>query len=79
MDNWQEDQFKRMEVCHYAVKHSLHALLTCVYFVQRGGNKRFKEFLEQYTPASIGGYEIGMSKDEKYGSWAAEQYKERVR
>lgn len=79
MDNWQEDQLKRMEVRCYRLSRVPRIYETKIRTYQLGGNKRFKEFLEQYTPTSVGGYEPGMSKDDKYGCWAAEQYKGKVR
>lgn len=44
---------------------------------QLGGNAPFKEFLKSY-PAE-GGYTEGMEMNPKYHSWAASQYREKVR
>jgi hypothetical protein len=34
--------------------------------------------MQSYTPAEQGGYKEGMSVHEKYHSWAAAQYREKV-
>lgn len=41
-----------------------------------GGNEKFKDFMENYGPE--GGYTKGMGMQEKYNSWAAAQYREKV-
>ncbi|WVQ77505.1 hypothetical protein IAR50_007191 [Cryptococcus sp. DSM 104548] len=41
-----------------------------------GGNEKFKEFLEDYGPD--GGYTKGMGMSEKYNSWAAAQYRDKL-
>ncbi|ORY34614.1 hypothetical protein BCR39DRAFT_513626 [Naematelia encephala] len=41
-----------------------------------GGNEAFKTFMESYGPE--GGYKIGMGMNEKYNSWAAAQYREKL-
>ncbi|WVN87510.1 uncharacterized protein L203_102692 [Cryptococcus depauperatus CBS 7841] len=41
-----------------------------------GGNERFKDFIENYGPE--GGYAPGMGIQEKYNSWAAAQYREKL-
>ena len=40
-----------------------------------GGNKPFKDFMNSYQD---GGYKPESSINEKYHSWAAAQYKEKV-
>jgi ADP-ribosylation factor GTPase-activating protein 1 len=42
-----------------------------------GGNEEFKTFMDNYGPE--GGYKKGMGMQEKYNSWAATQYREKVR
>ena len=42
-----------------------------------GGNDKFKAFMKDY--GSEGGYSAGMGMNEKYNSWAAAQYREKVR
>jgi hypothetical protein len=44
---------------------------------QLGGNESFKSFMDSY--GFNGGYTKGMSMQEKYNSWAAAQYREKVR
>lgn len=44
-----------------------------------GGNGPFKDFMRSYSPAEQGGYREGMSPQETYHSWAATQYREKVR
>lgn len=44
--------------------------------MQLGGNEAFKQFLDSYGPD--GGYTKGMGMSEKYNSWAASQYREKV-
>jgi ADP-ribosylation factor GTPase-activating protein 1 len=46
--------------------------------LQIGGNLPFTTFMKDYTPAEQGGYREGMSVQEKYNTWAAAQYKEKV-
>lgn len=41
-----------------------------------GGNEKFKDFMENCGPE--GGYTKGMGMQEKYNSWAAAQYREKV-
>ncbi|WRT69796.1 uncharacterized protein IL334_006787 [Kwoniella shivajii] len=41
-----------------------------------GGNEAFKSFMENYGPG--GGYTKGMGMQEKYNSWAATQYREKL-
>ncbi|WVQ66406.1 uncharacterized protein L199_004586 [Kwoniella botswanensis] len=41
-----------------------------------GGNEAFKSFIENYGPE--GGYTKGMGMQEKYNSWAASQYREKL-
>ncbi|TXT12984.1 hypothetical protein VHUM_01385 [Vanrija humicola] len=41
-----------------------------------GGNEAFKQFLDSYGPD--GGYTKGMGMSEKYNSWAASQYREKL-
>jgi ADP-ribosylation factor GTPase-activating protein 1 len=43
-----------------------------------GGNRPFKEFMEGYAKEE-GGWRKGMSIAEKYKTWAAAQYREKVR
>ncbi|KAI9513273.1 ArfGap-domain-containing protein [Russula earlei] len=43
-----------------------------------GGNGPFVEFMRSYTPIEHGGYSEGMSIHEKYHSWAAAQYREKL-
>lgn len=43
-----------------------------------GGNKRFREFLQNYQEADEGGYHEGMGAHEKYHSWAATQWREKL-
>lgn len=38
----------------------------------------FQEFIVAYEPPEIGGYSPGMSISDKYHSWAASQYREKV-
>lgn len=70
MDKWSEDQLKKMKVSscalHFAKAHTK----------QLGGNERFKEFIENY--GSEGGYSKGIGMVEKYNSWAAAQYRDKV-
>ena len=47
--------------------------------VKRGGNAPFVAFIQSYTPVEQGGYKEGMSVHDKYHSWAAAQYREKVR
>jgi hypothetical protein len=44
-----------------------------------GGNAPFVAFMQSYTPVEQGGYKEGMSVHDKYHSWAAAQYREKVR
>ncbi|KAK1923676.1 putative ARF GTPase activator [Papiliotrema laurentii] len=41
-----------------------------------GGNEKFKNFIESYGPE--GGYAKGIGMNEKYNSWAAAQYREKL-
>lgn len=41
-----------------------------------GGNKPFKTFMDTYGPE--GGYVKGMGIGEKYKTWAAREYREKV-
>jgi len=41
-----------------------------------GGNEKFKSFISTY--GSEGGYTKGVGMNEKYNSWAAAQYREKV-
>ncbi|WWC73604.1 uncharacterized protein I206_107576 [Kwoniella pini CBS 10737] len=41
-----------------------------------GGNEAFKSFIESYGPD--GGYSKGIGMQEKYNSWAASQYREKL-
>ncbi|KAI0268134.1 hypothetical protein BC834DRAFT_868032 [Gloeopeniophorella convolvens] len=43
-----------------------------------GGNGPFAAFMQSYTPADVGGYKEGMSTHDKYHSWAATQYREKL-
>lgn len=43
-----------------------------------GGNLPFKTFMKDYTPVEQGGYREGMGISEKYHTWAAAQYKEKL-
>jgi len=43
-----------------------------------GGNAPFVAFMQSYTPVEQGGYKEGMSIHEKYHSWAATQYREKL-
>ncbi|KAH9965810.1 ArfGap-domain-containing protein [Russula dissimulans] len=43
-----------------------------------GGNAPFVAFMQSYTPVEQGGYREGMSTHEKYHSWAAVQYREKL-
>ena len=45
---------------------------------QIGGNAPFREFIKAYDPQT-GGYKEGMNPYDTYHSWAASQYKEKVR
>jgi ADP-ribosylation factor GTPase-activating protein 1 len=47
--------------------------------VKIGGNAPFVAFMQSYTPVEQGGYKEGMSVHDKYHSWAAAQYREKVR
>ncbi|KAG6378612.1 hypothetical protein JVT61DRAFT_12879 [Boletus reticuloceps] len=47
--------------------------------MQLGGNAPFKNFLRSYSPADQGGYTDGMDPHALYHSWAATQYREKVR
>jgi len=47
--------------------------------VKIGGNAPFVAFMRSYTPVEQGGYKEGMSVHDKYHSWAAAQYREKVR
>ena len=52
----------------------------CVLIVVKiGGNAPFVAFMQSYTPVEQGGYKEGMSIHDKYHSWAAAQYREKVR
>ena len=42
-----------------------------------GGNRAFKEFMEGYAKEE-GGWRKGMGIQEKYKTWAAAQYREKV-
>lgn len=44
--------------------------------VQLGGNAPFTTFINEYGPT--GGYIKGMNITEKYNTWAAAQYREKV-
>lgn len=44
--------------------------------IQMGGNEEFTSFMDSYGPE--GGYKKGMGMQEKYNSWAATQYREKV-
>ena len=43
---------------------------------QLGGNEQFKSFMESY--GADGGYTKGMGMQEKYHTWAAAQYRDKV-
>ncbi|KAI0005132.1 ArfGap-domain-containing protein [Russula compacta] len=43
-----------------------------------GGNGPFVAFMQSYTPVGQGGYKEGMSIHDKYHSWAAAQYREKL-
>ena len=45
---------------------------------QLGGNAPFREFMKTYD-AKSGGYKEGMNPYDTYHSWAASQYKSKVR
>jgi ADP-ribosylation factor GTPase-activating protein 1 len=45
--------------------------------MRHGGNAPFREFMENYGPE--GGYVKKQSIAEKYKTWAAAQYREKVR
>lgn len=44
-----------------------------------GGNAPFRDFLRSYTPVEQGGYSDTLSPYDTYHSWAATQYREKVR
>ncbi|OXG89719.1 ADP-ribosylation factor GTPase-activating protein 1 [Cryptococcus neoformans A2-102-5] len=44
--------------------------------MKMGGNEKFKDFMENYGPE--GGYTKGMGMQEKYNSWTAAQYREKL-
>ena len=44
-----------------------------------GGNALFKDFMLSYPADLHGGYKEGMSPYDTYHSWAAAQYREKVR
>jgi len=46
--------------------------------MKTGGNGPFVAFLQAYTPVEQGGYKEGMSIHDKYHSWAAAQYREKL-
>ncbi|KAJ2913283.1 hypothetical protein MD484_g7125, partial [Candolleomyces efflorescens] len=46
--------------------------------IQLGGNAPFKQFVTSYTPADQGGYKADASSYDRYHSWAAAQYKEKL-
>lgn len=75
MDTWQEEQIKRMQVC-LPFDQCIFPMVSQV--SQLGGNKPFKEFMKSY-PADQSGYTEGMSAYDTYHSWAATQYREKVR
>lgn len=75
MDTWSEDQIKRMQVSSIVDYHKV-GVADCK---QIGGNKPFKEFMWSYTPAEQGGYTEGMDPHAAYHSWAATQYRSKVR
>ncbi|KAI0053687.1 ArfGap-domain-containing protein [Auriscalpium vulgare] len=43
-----------------------------------GGNAPFVAFMQAYQPADVGGYKEGMPIHDKYHSWAATQYREKL-
>lgn len=48
-------------------------------FSQLGGNAPFKDFVRAYSPPEQGGYTDGIDPHALYHSWAAAQYREKVR
>lgn len=76
MDTWQEDQVRRMQVWHPSFP--IRPILLLI-VVKLGGNAPFVTFMQSYTPVEQGGYKEGMSVHDKYHSWAAAQYREKVR
>lgn len=77
MDTWQEDQVRRMEVWYPS--SPMRPILLSLILVKMGGNAPFIAFMQSYTPVEQGGYKEGMSAHDKYHSWAAAQYREKVR
>ena len=77
MDTWQEDQVRRMEV--RLPEFSPYDPSCFLMIVKIGGNAPFVAFMQSYTPVEQGGYKEGMSVHDKYHSWAAAQYREKVR
>lgn len=75
MDKWSDEQLKKMKVWHIAAPCSFRALLIRS-ILQLGGNTALNDFLISYGPE--GGYSPNMDIKEKYNSWAAAQYKEKV-
>ena len=74
MDTWQEDQVRRMKV--WCPCSSIAPVLKVI---KIGGNGPFVAFMQSYTPVEQSGYKEGMSVHDKYHSWAAAQYREKVR
>jgi hypothetical protein len=74
MDKWSDEQLKKMRVGHASTSLPL---MNTTEWDQLGGNEAFKNFIEGYGPD--GGYSRGMGMQEKYNSWAATQYREKVR
>lgn len=72
MDKWSDEQLNKMKVCALG----LAFWESLADYEQTGGNEKFKDFMENYGPE--GGYTKGMGMQEKYNSWAAAQYREKV-
>ena len=77
MDTWQEEQVRRMAVWRrvFFPYDPFRFLIV----VKIGGNAPFVAFMQSYTPVEQGGHKEGMSVHDKYHSWAAAQYREKVR
>ncbi|KAF6762218.1 ArfGap-domain-containing protein [Ephemerocybe angulata] len=46
--------------------------------MQLGGNSPFKQFVESYSPVDQGGYKADASSYDRYHSWAAAQYRDKL-
>lgn len=88
MDKWSEEQLKKMKVGRGIGRGPSGARLVgtptdpirlgrvAALTSQLGGNEAFKSFIESY--GSEGGYTKGIGMQEKYNSWAAAQYRDKV-